>query len=399
MERALKTRTEGGFNGFQNNNNAEKTFAVQLQKAGYQTAMMGKYLNGYFPDSAEDNQENYVPPGWNEWDVAGNGYKEFNYDMNQNHRIVRHGEKASDYLTDVISERGQTFINDSVSANKPFMLELATFAPHLPATPAPQDADSFADVRAPQTPAYNNLPQNAPPWLAGRQALQTSQLDKIDQRFRARVQSVQAVDRMIGNLEDTLTKAGVADSTVIVFSSDNGFHMGDYRLASGKQTAFDTDINVPLVVSGPGVPSGKTVTQPASNIDLAPTFEELAGIPVPSTVDGHSLVDLIRNTGADDWRSAALVEHHKPDENPADPDYQDKGAANPPSYRAMRTVAYTYVEYDDGSKEYYDRATDPYQLNNTVGQLSARDVSRLHDDLAALAACHGQAQCWSAAHV
>ena len=91
---------------------------------------------------------------------------------------------------------------------------------------------------------------------------------------------------------------GVAENTYIVFSSDNGYHMGEYRLLPGKQTAFDTDIHVPLIVSGPGVPAGRTVSQLASNIDLAPTFETLAGLKVRNSIDGHSLRRVVARAAA-----------------------------------------------------------------------------------------------------
>ena len=97
---------------------------------------------------------------------------------------------------------------------------------------------------------------------------------------------------MIGRLEAELRATGEARNTYLVFSSDNGYHMGEYRLLPGKQTAFDTDIHVPLIVSGPGVPGGKVISQLASNIDLNPTFEALAGLPVPAGTDGHSLAAL-----------------------------------------------------------------------------------------------------------
>ena len=101
-----------------------------------------------------------------------------------------------------------------------------------------------------------------------------------------------AVDDLIGTIQTQLKAKGVANNTDIVFSSDNGYHMGEYRLLAGKQTAFDTDIHVPLIVSGPDIPAGRTVTQLASNVDLAPTFETLAGAAVGANVDGVSLAGL-----------------------------------------------------------------------------------------------------------
>ena len=175
---------------------------------------------------------------------------------------------------------------------------------------------------------------------------------------------------MIGHLEDELKAKGLAKNTYIIFSSDNGYHMGEYRLLPGKQTAFDTDIHVPLIVSGPGVPAGRTATQLASNIDLCPTFETLAGVPVPATVDGHSLAALWHGQQPADWRQAVLIEHHGPDDTPGDPDGQNQQHADPPSYEAVRTASALYVRYSNGQQEYYNTATDPYELDN----LAARGI-------------------------
>ncbi|WP_250036682.1 sulfatase-like hydrolase/transferase [Paractinoplanes maris] len=219
----------------------------------------------------------------------------------------------------------------------------------------------------------------------------------IDVNFRKRAQAVQSVDRMIGSLRDTLEKTGAADNTIIMFSSDNGFHMGEYRMTPGKQTAFDTDVNVPLIVAGPGVGVGKTVTEPVENVDLRPTFEELAGATTPSDVDGRSLVPLLGGEPGPGWRTTSLIEHHGPNTDPADPDRADKNSGNPATYEAIRTTTYTYVEYADGTKEYYDRRADPNMLNNTAGTLSSPVQAELAATVRAMSACQGRPQCWTAA--
>jgi N-acetylglucosamine-6-sulfatase len=370
---------DGGFQTFKSRGEESSTFATDLQQQGYRTAMLGKYLNGYQP------KDKYVPPGWNEWDVAGNGYPEYNYNLLQNGTIQHYGH---DYLTDVVSGKASSFISASAQAGKPFLVEVATFAPHAPYTPDDPDKSSFPGLKAPRTAAYDTLPTDPPPWLAGRAPLTNAEQTAIDTAFRKRVQAVQAVDRMIGSLEDTLDKAGVADHTVVVFTSDNGYHMGEHRLNPGKQTAFDTDIKVPLVMAGPGVRRGATVTQPAENIDLRPTFDALGGATTPSNVDGRSLVPLLGGQTPPSWRSAALIEHHGPDTDPTDPDKPAPNSGNPTSYEAIRTVGYTYVEYTDGAKEYYDHAADPDQLHNMVKQLPASRLTQLHQTLLGLEACH-----------
>ena len=390
---------DGGFGFFHNHGEEAQTFATALQAQGYRTAMMGKYLNGYQPAATLGGTQPYVPPGWTEWDVAGNGYPEFNYDLNENHRIVHHGSAPQDYLTDVLAGKGVQFIADSAAAQKPFLLEIATFAPHAPYTPAPRDANSFPGLTAPRGPAFDTLPSNAPPWLAGRAPLTAAEKSAIDTAFRKRVQAVQAVDRMIASLRGALTKAGVARNTLVVFSSDNGYHMGEYRLNPGKMTAFDTDIRVPLVVAGPGIAAGRSSTSAVANIDLAPTFQQLGGGPIASTVDGHSLLPLLHGGSGANWRTANLVEHHGPDTTAGDPDMPAPNSGNPPSYEAIRTHAYTYVEYVDGSKEYYDHVNDPNELHNIVGTLTPARLAQLHTALTNLENCHSGTACWSAGHV
>jgi arylsulfatase A-like enzyme len=390
--------SDGGFHVFHGRGEEGSTFATSLHQIGYRTAMMGKYLNGYQPGQKLGGASPYVPPGWDEWDVAGNGYAEFNYNLNEDHRVVHYGHRPADYLTDVLSGRAQRFITTSAAAHQPFLLEVATFAPHQPYTPAPRDAKSFPGLKAPRGAAYDTRPTDPPKWLVGQPPLSPKDEHDIDRDFRKRVLDVQAVDRMIGAVEQTLATTGVAGDTDIVFSSDNGYHMGEYRLNPGKMTAFDTDVHVPLVVAGPGVRAGATVSQPAQNIDLRPTFEALAGAPTPADVDGHSLVPLLAGQSQPDWRTAALIEHHGPDTDPTDPDHPAVHSGNPPSYEALRTDRYTYVEYADGTREYYDRATDPNELHNTVSGLSRSTLTMLHDALHAMATCHGQTACWSAAH-
>ncbi|MBV1853673.1 sulfatase family protein [Catellatospora tritici] len=391
--------TDGGFAVFKGRGNENRTFATALQGQGYATAMMGKYLNGYLPGDTQGGSLPYVPPGWSDWRVAGNGYPEYDYDLNENHTVVHYGSSPADYLTDVVSGKGRAFIRDSVAAGKPFLLEIATFAPHGPFTPADEDLNDFPGLTAPRTPAFNKLPANAPSWLAGNGPLTTAEKTNIDTNFRKRAQAVQAVDRLIRDLRTQLTASGVADNTYLVFTSDNGFHMGEYRLTQGKMTAFDTDIRVPLVVIGPGVAPGSTRPEIVQNIDLAPTFQRIGLAAVDPNINGRSLLPLLNGEPATGWRTASLIEHHGPNTAADDPDAQLARAGNPTTYSALRTATYTYVEYSNGEREYYDRVADPYQLNNIAGTLTAARLAALHTALDALVNCHNQNACWTAGHV
>ena len=390
--------SDGGFRLFYRRGEEKSTFATDLQGAGYRTAFLGKYLNEYQPRNPLGTGQPYTPPGWDQWFAGGNAYRNFNYSLNENNQVRRYGNRPEDYLTDVLSAKASDFISTSAATGKPFMVEVSTYTPHSPYTPAPQDATSFPGLKAPRTAAYDRLPADAPPWLAKVPRLTKKQKTRMDTEFRKRVQSVQSVDRMLGSLRATLTRAGVADRTVVVFASDNGYHMGEYRLPSGKQTAFDTDINVPLVMAGHGVGAGRTVDALVENIDLRPTFAELAGAPQPGETDGRSIKPLLAGDTPVQWRSAALIEHRDPATDPLDPDYTYDSPNIPPAYDALRTSRFTYVKYVDGSREYYDRKTDPLQLRNVAGKLTPARIAALDKALHALITCAGPEACWTAAH-
>jgi N-acetylglucosamine-6-sulfatase len=386
---------DGGFATFRARGNEAHTYATALRAKGYATALMGKYLNGYLP-GGQPGETPRVPAGWSEWDAAGYAYDGYDYDLNVNGNVVHYGAAPADYLTDVLSARGQSFIRRAAAAGTPFALEIATFAPHSPYVAAPVDTDEFPGLTAPRTAAFDRVPTAAPAWDANQPPLTRAEAAHIDTVFRKRAQAVQAVDGMVGDLRRTLAAAGVADDTYVVFSSDNGFHLGEHRLTPGKQTAFDADVRVPLVVAGPGVAPATTNTAITQNIDLAPTFERIARAAVPERVDGHSLLPLLHGGYGAGWRTVALVEHHGPNTLPGDPDVQSPRGGNPPTYTAIRGDMWTYVEYADGAREYYDRATDPDELHNIVAGLSAPRLGELHTVLAELAGCHGHAGCWAA---
>jgi arylsulfatase A-like enzyme len=221
-------------------------------------------------------------------------------------------------------------------------------------------------------------------------------MDGIDQEFRKRAQSVVAVDKMIGDLQAAVASIGQVQNTYFVFSSDNGYHMGEFRLMPGKMTAYDTDIHVPLVITGPTIQAGRTLDEIVENVDLNPTFNELAAATTFPFVDGVSLAPIWRPRKVDDWRGVALVEHHGPLSDPVDPDLPSPRSGNPTTYSAIRSRAWLYVEYADGEKEYHDLVSDPNQLRNTYAMLSNEDKAALHTALDATVHCHDAKTCWAA---
>ena len=388
---------DGGFFAFHNNGLEEETFATRLRSAGYKTALMGKYLNGYTPSLSVDGQELYVPPGWDELDVGGKGYAGFDYALNENGRYtLRHRRRGLPHRRR--GGQGSRLGQPRHDGQETVLPGDAPFAPHAPYTPAPRHETWFLDLKAPRTPAFNEVNMSdKPSWLKKRKVLRRLQVSTIDDDFRMRAQAVQAIDEMIGNLRDTLAARGQLSNTYILFTSDNGLHMGEHRLAAGKQTAFETDIHVPMVVTGPGVPHGWRLPQITSPIDLYPTFAELAGAKVPKSVDGRSLKPLLDGMKPTGWRQAVIVEHHGPDVTRSDPDFPGPFGGNPPSYTALRTGTGTYVEYTNGDREYYNLRKDPYELSNTAKSLPSLTRGRLHTQLTAISKCSGLASCWTAA--
>lgn len=409
----------GGYPKFVSEGLSKRTFAVALQGVGYKTALLGKYLNGYGdtggselapPPGRKDKMTKAsapIPPGWNDWHVSNNtGYQEFNYWQNDNGAFHFYKKGIGTYGVDVSNRYAQSFIEKN--AHGPFMLEVATFAPHPPYTPAPRNARDFRTLTQPHDPSFNAQNVDPPAWLGQRPPMTGSQILASDGAYRERAQATESVDKLLADTEATLTREGIAKNTYIVFSSDNGYHLGQHRIIEGKETAFDTDIKVPLIVTGPGVPHGRVVPQVTQNIDLCPTFEQLGGAPTPANVEGHSLVSLLHPAGpTPQWPTVALLEHHG-DTQPGDPDFQGTGS-NPPTYNGIRIqsqhlpgftgpVDATWVEYDDAQHEieYYNDSTDPYQLDNIAASLTKAQLATLHSILEGLHHCHSGAACWRA---
>jgi arylsulfatase A-like enzyme len=414
----------GGFETFHNLGRENSTVATWLQAAGYRTVLLGKYLNGY----PERGNQTYIPPGWDEWysPVGGNPYSNFNYTLNENGRLVGYGGNAEDYMTDVLARKTSDFIQRSTRDGKNFFALVATYAPHGPATPAPRHETTFPNAKAPRTPSFNEQDlSDKPDWLQRRPMLDDRDIRQMDELYRKRLQSLLAVDDLIATIVQTLRTTNTLDNTYLFFTSDNGFHLGQHRLEQGKNTAYEEDILVPLIVRGPRVTAGRHLKHLTGNVDLAPTFAELAGATTPGFVDGRSLVPLLGEAppAADAWRSAFLIEHGSAARNrtqtstsdqatttTADSTQEVNGTLEPadvpessltsqarrrllqagmPAFQALRTKDYLYVEYADGEREFYDLRTDPYQLQNIASTADKNLLAQFAAQLAQMRRCIG----------
>ncbi len=388
----------GGFQKAHDLGLEESTIATWLHDIGYRTILLGKYLNGYPGNLGAE----YVPPGWDEW-YSGerNQYLQFDYDLNENGEIVSYGTDPEDYLQDVIRGKATDFIRRTAAAAepKPFFMWMPTYSPHQPATFAPRHADAFPDVQAPRPPTFNEEDVSGHPrWVQNRPLLTEAQIEQIDRLYRKRLQSMLGVVDTVEDLLRTLQETQQLDNTYIFFSSDNGFHLGQHRLPAGKNTEFEEDLRVPMIVRGPGVPAGRVLEHLTLNIDFAPTFAELAGLKAPDFVDGRSLVPLLRPhpPPLERWRQALLLEHGflqtgdigrtsadaSSTLEPPDPfDLALTQPQMPQPFEGIHTSNLVYVEYQNaaGERELYDLDADPYERASIaetadpdlVGQLSA----------------------------
>jgi len=334
----------GGFHVF----NDSSTLPIWLGQAGYQTALIGKYLNGY-----EDGS--YVPPGWDQWfahTTNENAY--FDWNASENGNPISFGSEESDYNTDVLGARAAAFIRNSGA--DPFFLYFAPKAPHLPATPAPRHAGTFAGLEPWRPPSWNEADvSDKPLYVRSSAPIDAAILDGMRER---QLESLLATDDAVGGIIAALEETGKLHDTLIIFMSDNGFLWGEHRKAH-KLVPYDESIRVPLVIRWDALGAQSVSNRFALNVDLAPTIAAAVGIEAPKA-EGKSLLPLLTNT-ATSWRTSFLIEHY----------------AQPwrvPGYCGFRSSQWKYVQYTTGEEELYDLRRDPYELHSRHREERARVI-------------------------
>lgn len=343
----------------------DSTVATWLHEGGYRTALIGKYMNAY--------NQSYIPPGWDYWFAAYGYGKDRKY--NDNETLVDFPDESPS--TDVLADKVLAYLENTEGDPKPFFLYLATHDPHWPTTPSARYDGTFADEPLPRPPSFNEKDaSDKPKWVRHSPLLSDAQVASLRTHHRKRLESLQAVDEMVGKLVDTLAAQGTLDNTYIFYTSDNGYHQGLHRLPSGKTTAYEEDIRVPYIVRGPRVPPGRTLDHLVLNNDLAPTLAELGGVSAPSFVDGRSLAPLLVSSppAPSDWRHSFLVENY----------FSEHKA---PDYRAVRTKEHVFVRYASGERELYDLRQDPYQLASQHASAGSTLLAELNSQLDALKDC------------
>lgn len=324
-----------------------ESYPALFRKAGYRTGFIGKYGVGVqMPDTL-----------FNYWKgFAGQG-------MYETQDSVGHAT----HLTPLQAQQAIAFL-ESQPRDKPFMLSLSFKAPHVQDgdprnfIPEARDMSMYESMEMPKSPAVDDKYWNAFPefFRTNNEArIRWTGLYSTPELYQRSLKGyfrlVSGMDRAIGEVRAALTRLGFAQNTIIVFTSDNGFHFGELGL-SHKWYGFDPSVRVPLVVYDPRTRGGQRFeTRIALNIDLAPTMLAMAGIAAPSRMQGRNLAPLLANQTVTDWRGDFLFEHLMTDV---------------PSIRRSSGVIggrFKYLRYLDPVPNYeslYDMVADPNELSD-----------------------------------
>jgi arylsulfatase A-like enzyme len=375
--------------------------AKRLQAGGYHTGVIGKWHLGS------------DPTGFDRWIVLpGQGAYRNPAFLVDGHRLTIEG-----HCTDITTQLGIEWLKTRPK-EKPFFLMLHHKAPHRPWEPDPRNRELFSD-RAIQEPAtlwddYATrpaaLPANEqtvardltrrdlkldPPadlkgparnkWLNQKpdevtvddKTLTGRDLTrwKYQRYMRDYLACVQGVDDSVGKLLGYLDEAGLAADTVVFYASDNGWYLGDLGLYD-KRFMYEPGLHIPLLARGPGIRTGHVPAQLVANIDLAPTFLDLAGLPVPDSMQGRSLVPLLRGESPAEWRASVYYRY-----------YHDPGHHNTAAHLGVRTATHKLVYYwKKDAYELFDLARDPTEQRNLLfdpAEAARPDVAQLFSELKA----------------
>jgi arylsulfatase A-like enzyme len=379
---------------------SQDTVAKYLQKAGYYTGMIGKWHLGS------------DPTGFDQWTILpGQGAYHNPAFLEAKGRRVIQG-----YATDIITDLALEFLQNRPS-DRPFFLMCHHKAPHRPWEPSPKYRDVFAKKSIPEPPTlrddyatrtdairecsqkvFNDMTRRdlklTPPegltaaernrWLGVTPAeveietngtivkLTGAALDsfKYQRYMQDYLACIQSVDDNVGRLLNWLETNGLSKNTIVIYTSDQGFFLGDHGLYD-KRFMYEESIRMPFLVQGPGVKQGST-SQLAVNVDFAPTFMELAGLKPAADMQGRSLVPLFLGERPSDWRTSFYYRY-----------YHDPGDHNTRAHYGVRTDSHKLIYFWKKDQwEMYDLRNDPEELKNLYNEPSQTEtVARLKQEL------------------
>ncbi|MEO0996808.1 MAG: sulfatase [Pseudomonadota bacterium] len=417
---AMLTGKYGHSNGLTRNGDVfdgtQPTWPRVLKRAGYQTALIGKWHLDRTPEGME----------FDYWKIFNDQGEYYNPDIITADGTTRHDGYASDLVTEFSLE----WLKQRRDPDRPFVLMVHHKAPHRNWMPAPRHTRLYAETEFPlpgnyfddydgrqaaaeqemniyrdmyeghdlkMTDAVGSAELRFDPWkdhfgrmtAEQRAAWDAAYQDRNDAMNRADMGeremalwkyqrylqeylgTIAAVDDSVGEILDYLDEAGLSDDTLVVYTSDQGFYLGEHGWFD-KRFMYEESLRTPLLMRLPGrIPAGSTATEMVLNIDYAPTFLELAGVDVPADIQGRSLVDIL--SGGDDgvWRQSIYYHY-----------YEYPGFHAVKRHYGVRSDRYKLIHfYDDiDTWEFYDLETDPAEMHNRI------DDPALGDEIAAMRA-------------
>ena len=411
----------GGYPKFVDNGFNEDYLPVWLQQAGYSSYYVGKLFNGH----SVDFYDRPYPAGFAGTDFLLDPYT-YNY-VNATFQRNREPPRSYEgqYSTDVLAEKAYGFLDDAVEASqvdgKPFFLTVAPIAPHSniekiggfaeasygAPIPAARHARFFEDEAVPRSANWNPDRPSGANWLLELPRQNETNVQYNDDFHRNRLRSLQAVDELVDGLVTRLEAHGALENTYIVYSSDNGFHIGQHRLQPGKSCGYEEDIHVPMIMRGPGVSQGYSTDTVTTHTDLAPMFLELLGLAPRSDLDGRAFPVTQEEIEAE-AAAARTVREHVAVEYwgfAGGEGIHDRTLHENNTYKAIRLVGEGFNVYYsiwcNNEHELYDMARDPGQMANLLADSSdasssisgfpvSKVVSRLDALLLVLKSCGGE---------
>lgn len=352
----------GGFETFKRRGLNADTYATRLNAVGYNTAYFGKYMNGYpVRKDLKRDRRYYVPPGWDLWYGSAKNISDPVF-VRTNGR-VGNPKGAHDK---VVGDRAQAWLRDAVSRDAPFLGVVNFHAPHAPAWYPKNYRNRFASEPLPQPPSFDEGDlSDKPPYVRKNDRIGPKEKRSLTTWHRKRLRSAAYADTRIAQLVGVLGSSEELQNTYVVFYSDNGYHLGQHRLQSytigGKVTPYLEDVRFPIIVRGPGItPRGTESEAMVQNIDLRPTFEDIANATTPRYVDGISFLETA-SSGAPFPREFAYSER--------------LGSAE--GWRAVYTPDTAYHLNNGGFEEFYSLTTDQWELDGTISR-EEKPLTALH---------------------
>lgn len=393
---------------------SQQTFPKLLQQAGYSTAIIGKW-------HLESN-----PTGFNHWEILPGQGSYYNPDF-----ITEEGKhREKGYVTELITEKCINWINETKDSGKPFMLMMHHKAPHREWQPGPKELNLYKDVTFPYPETlfddYSGMGtaektqdmtisktmriQEDLKLYNDRSRMKNTGLDRLDSaqmadwnevydpiikkfygsdlsdkelvkyKYQRYLQDylacIAAVDKSVGEVLDYLKENGLDKNTIVIYASDQGFYLGEHGWFD-KRWMFEESYRTPLLIQWPGVvKQGSVNNDMVSNIDLPETFLEMAGVKVPSDMQGRSMVPVLKGKTPSNWRKEHYYHY-----------YEYPGSHKVKRHYGISTDQYKLIHYyyDIDEWELYDRKADPQELKNVYNDPSYSSVKKhLHKRLTKL---------------